>query len=167
MVNQGGEVKRLEDPYVTLGVATDASQPDIARAYRRLAHLSHPGSRPDDPGASARFQALSSAYGILGDPQRRAQYDRAQAVGARERLQDMNGPSRDMTSRSVRMPVSSSLHAGQGSGQTLRPPSPPIWVGPVFWRPSDPRRVDRSMSAVDGLARLPGLVARSPEYDPW
>jgi DnaJ-class molecular chaperone len=142
VLNPGGEVEMIEDPYVTLGVAIDASQQEIARAYRRLAHMSHPDSRPDDPEASARFQALSGAYGILSDPERRARYDRAHTVEEQERLQS-GDPAGQATSRSVRVRVQPSLHA-QGLGRTPRPPSPPLWAGPVVWTPADVLRQEGS-----------------------
>jgi DnaJ-class molecular chaperone len=133
-----GAVERIEDPYVTLGVAISASQQEIARAYRRLAHLSHPDSRPDDPGASARFQALSGAYRILGDPERRARYDRAHtAEKAASRFPYFRDPSGHTTSP-VRVGVGSSFDA-QESERKPWPTRPPIWAGPVLWKPNDAR----------------------------
>ena len=64
-------------PYEVLGVSPDASQEAIVQTYRRLARVSHPDVRPDDPQAAARFQALTSAYEVLSDPIRREGYDRA------------------------------------------------------------------------------------------
>jgi curved DNA-binding protein CbpA len=62
------------DHYETLGVARNASTPEIRRAYRRLARQHHPdvNSRPDGP---ERFAALASAYEILTDATARAHYD--------------------------------------------------------------------------------------------
>ncbi len=64
------------DPYGVLGVSADASQRDIARAYRRAVQHAHPDARPHDPEAAARFQALTDAYELLRDPVRRADYER-------------------------------------------------------------------------------------------
>ena len=64
-------------PYEVLGVSPDAPQEAIVQAYRRLARVSHPDARPDDPQAADRFQALTSAYEVLSDPIRRGDYDRA------------------------------------------------------------------------------------------
>jgi len=64
-------------PYEVLGVSPDARQEAIVQAYRRLARVSHPDARPDDPQAAARFRALTSAYEVLSDPIRRDDYDRA------------------------------------------------------------------------------------------
>lgn len=62
--------------YDTLGVPETASPEDIKRAYRRLARESHPDRNPGDPAAEERFKALQEAYETVGDPARRAAYDR-------------------------------------------------------------------------------------------
>src|SRR3954447_3184771 len=61
--------------YAVLGVSPDASVERIVHAYRQRALASHPDAHPDDPGASARFTTLTSAYEVLSDPVRRAEYD--------------------------------------------------------------------------------------------
>jgi curved DNA-binding protein CbpA len=63
-----------EDYYQVLGVARDASTPEIRRAYRRLARRHHPDRNPQ-PESPARFRALADAYATLSDPSRRARYD--------------------------------------------------------------------------------------------
>ena len=60
------------DPYQVLGLGRGATSADVTRAWRRLARVVHPDSRPGDPAAAAEFQALSDAYGLLSDPARRA-----------------------------------------------------------------------------------------------
>mmetsp|Transcript_13426 Transcript_13426/g.48849 ORF Transcript_13426/g.48849 Transcript_13426/m.48849 type:complete len:561 (-) Transcript_13426:136-1818(-) len=77
--------------YDDLGVATDASQSEIKKAYYRLAKQLHPDKNPDDPEANARFQAIGQAYQVLCDPSLREQYDRhgLQVVDQ----QDMMDPS--------------------------------------------------------------------------
>jgi curved DNA-binding protein CbpA len=64
------------DLYQLLGVARDASRQEIALAWRRRARDEHPDARRDDDGAPARFRALAEAWQVLGDPGRRAAYDR-------------------------------------------------------------------------------------------
>jgi molecular chaperone DnaJ len=71
----------VPDYYDTLGVARDASDADIKRAYRQLARKYHPDANPDDPEAEARFKEIARAYETLCDPQRRANYDRFGADG--------------------------------------------------------------------------------------
>jgi molecular chaperone DnaJ len=65
---------QARDLYAILGVAQDASQEDIKRAYRQLARQLHPDvSRA--PDAEERFKQVSAAYEILSDPRKRQQYD--------------------------------------------------------------------------------------------
>jgi len=67
--------------YDLLGVAPDASDEQIKRAYRRLARELHPDSTGGDPAAEARFKQVARAYEVLRDPERRARYDRYGAQG--------------------------------------------------------------------------------------
>jgi len=62
------------DPYAELGVSRDASNEEIRRAYRQVAHRHHPDVNRD-PGGPARFAAAARAYEILNDPAARARYD--------------------------------------------------------------------------------------------
>lgn len=64
------------DYYDVLGVSRAAEPSEIASAYRRLARDLHPDTNPD-PAAEDRFKELTAAYDVLGDPVRRAVYDRA------------------------------------------------------------------------------------------
>src|SRR2546429_7281915 len=64
------------DYYRLLGVARDASTPEIRRAYRPLAGQHHPDRNPA-PDSPARFRALADAFATLNDPARRARYDQA------------------------------------------------------------------------------------------
>lgn len=70
-----------KDPYKILGVSRTSSQDEIKRAYRRLAKESHPDRNPGNKAAEARFKEVQAAYEVLGDPERRAQYDRFGAGG--------------------------------------------------------------------------------------
>src|SRR6478672_1793594 len=72
-------VKR--DYYDVLGVARDASQDDIRRAFRRLARQYHPDISKED-GAEARFKEVNEAYEVLSDTEKRRQYDRFGHAGA-------------------------------------------------------------------------------------
>lgn len=67
---------RRENLYAILGVARSASADEIKRAYRRVTLESHPDRFPDDQRAAERFRLASEAYEVLGDPARRARYDR-------------------------------------------------------------------------------------------
>lgn len=61
----------MKDYYTILGVAKNASDEDIKRAYRRMASQHH----PDKGGDKARFQEVQEAYSVLGDSAKRAEYD--------------------------------------------------------------------------------------------
>ncbi len=63
------------DYYKTLGVDKKASADDIKKAYRKLARTYHPDRNPDDKQAEERFKEISQAHDVLGDPEKRKQYD--------------------------------------------------------------------------------------------
>ncbi|HEU0251213.1 MAG TPA: molecular chaperone DnaJ, partial [Solirubrobacteraceae bacterium] len=63
------------DHYKTLGVEKKASADEIKKAYRKLARRYHPDRNPDDKQAEERFKEISQAYDVLGDPEKRKQYD--------------------------------------------------------------------------------------------
>ena len=68
-----------EDPYKVLGVARDAPDEEIRRAYRKLAKELHPDLNPSNRAtAEERFKKVSAAYDIIGDPEKRKQYDRGE-----------------------------------------------------------------------------------------
>ncbi|MEC9268095.1 MAG: J domain-containing protein [Alphaproteobacteria bacterium] len=68
----------MKDPYDVLGVKKTASADEIKQAYRRLAKEFHPDLNPDDPIVEQRFKEISQAYGILGDKEKRGQFDRGE-----------------------------------------------------------------------------------------
>jgi molecular chaperone DnaJ len=63
------------DYYKTLGVDKKATPDEIKKAYRKLARQYHPDANPDDKNAEARFKEISQAHDVLGDPEKRKQYD--------------------------------------------------------------------------------------------
>lgn len=68
----------MRDPYSVLGVSKDADEKAIKSAYRRMAKKYHPDSNQGDAGAKDRFAEANAAYEILGDRDRRAQFDRGE-----------------------------------------------------------------------------------------
>ena len=67
-----------QTPYEVLGVKPSASTEEIRKAYRKLAKQYHPDLNPGKPEAEARFKAVSAAYDLLSDPDKRARYDRGE-----------------------------------------------------------------------------------------
>jgi molecular chaperone DnaJ len=64
------------DPYDVLGLARDADDTEVKKAFRRLARDLHPDVNRHDPAAEEKFKEAAEAYEVLSDPERRAIYDR-------------------------------------------------------------------------------------------
>ena len=71
----------MADPYKTLGVARDATEADIKKAYRKLAKELHPDRNKDNPKASEKFSQVTNAYDLLNDKDKRARFDRGEIDG--------------------------------------------------------------------------------------
>ena len=69
------------DYYDVLGVDRSASEPDIKKAYRRIAMKYHPDRNPDDADADAKFKEATEAYEILSDGEKRGAYDQLGHAG--------------------------------------------------------------------------------------
>ena len=74
----------MDDPYAVLGVPRTASEDEIRRAYRKLAKKHHPDLNQGDARAEERFKAVSGAYDLLGDAEKRRRFDAGEidATGA-------------------------------------------------------------------------------------
>jgi len=71
-----------KDYYETLGVSRDADQNAIKKTYRRLAMQYHPDRNPGkEKWANEKFKEINEAFGVLGDPEKRRQYDQFGTVG--------------------------------------------------------------------------------------
>ena len=68
--------EQKRDYYEVLGVDKNADQDTIKKAYRSLAKKYHPDVNPGDKEAEAKFKEASEAYGVLSDPEKKAQYDK-------------------------------------------------------------------------------------------
>ena len=78
-----GQFKRrmdetMRDPYQILGVPRNATEAEIKKAYRKLAKIHHPDRNKDDPKAQDKFSELNPAYEVVGDKDKRAQFDRGE-----------------------------------------------------------------------------------------
>ncbi len=69
-----------KDYYKTLGVSDSATQKEITKAYRKLARENHPDTNKD-PAAEERFKEVSAAYDVVGDAEKRKEYDEVRRLG--------------------------------------------------------------------------------------
>ncbi|MCH8859177.1 MAG: J domain-containing protein, partial [Proteobacteria bacterium] len=72
----------MRDPYDVLGVSTKAGAAEIKKAFRALAKKHHPDAHGNNPAKVKRFQEASAAYEVIGDKEKRAQYDRGEIDAA-------------------------------------------------------------------------------------
>jgi molecular chaperone DnaJ len=80
-----GDVRREwfdKDYYQVLGVAKNATAAEIKKAYRKLAQKHHPDANPGNPQAEERFKEISAAHDVLGDEDKRKQYDQVRDMAA-------------------------------------------------------------------------------------
>ena len=71
-----------KDYYAVLGVEPGASDRDIQRAYRKLAKANHPDANAGDQAAEDRFKEISAANDVLGDSDKRKEYDQVREMVA-------------------------------------------------------------------------------------
>lgn len=64
-----------QDYYQTLGLSRNATQPEIKKAFRKLAREHHPDTKPGDAAAERRFKEVNEAHAVLSDPEKRRKYD--------------------------------------------------------------------------------------------
>src|ERR1700755_114502 len=71
-----------KDYYSVIGVPASATNDEIKKQYRKLAAKHHPDKNQNDPKAADRFKEISEAYQVIGDPDKRQQYDQMRQLGA-------------------------------------------------------------------------------------
>ncbi|WP_310621010.1 J domain-containing protein [Flexibacterium corallicola] len=71
----------MKDPYSVLGVSKSANDKEVKSAFRKLAKKYHPDQNADDPKAKEHFAEVNQAYEILGDKEKRGQFDRGEIDG--------------------------------------------------------------------------------------
>ena len=168
----------LSDPYKTLQVDPEAEDEVIAAAYRRLARKYHPDANagPDAEAAATRMTALNAAWELIGDPARRAAFDRERAVHealsrrasavAADRTSPDASPrpaetiSSDWTSgrSSVGGGYDASMHRPDGEGAAGSPPGEPSGSVLTFgryagWSLGEIAR--RDLEYIEWLDRMP------------
>ncbi len=74
-------LRRMRNPYDVLGVAKGASADEVKKAFRKLAKKYHPDQNKNDPKAQEKFSEINTAYEIVGDADKRGQFDRGE-IGA-------------------------------------------------------------------------------------
>ncbi|POR05264.1 hypothetical protein AU468_01890 [Alkalispirochaeta sphaeroplastigenens] len=82
----------MKDHYSVLGVAPDASPGEVRRAYRQGVKAAHPDLHNGAARSVERIKELVAAWETLGDPQRRADYDRLRGYRHREKREEFNYP---------------------------------------------------------------------------
>ncbi len=118
-----------DDPYIVLGVSRNASQDDISKAFRKLAKELHPDLHPGDKSAADRFKQASAAYEVLGDPDKRARFDRGEidASGEPRRTYQPHGSGAPYGTRTWRTGSGAGPGTGPGAG-----PADDFGFGDVF-----------------------------------
>ena len=153
--------------YGRLNVAPGASPAEISQAYRRLAQAFHPDTHPADADAPGRFRAITEAYEVLGDPQRRARYDRSRHQAPRPSFRPAARPG---PARSVPAPATIVFIEPAGRRwptDTATPTDPrdpaPLVVGPLHWEP-DPAP---PFQAAHPTADMPTLLHALRQFGCW
>lgn len=112
----------MRDPYSILGVKKTATGAEIKKAFRRLAKTHHPDRNTSDPKAKDRFAEANSAYEIVGDAKKRAQFDAGEIdAEGKPRFQGFEGFARGGGARREQGFASGgpfSRGAGAGAGAT-------------------------------------------------
>jgi DnaJ-class molecular chaperone len=107
----------MRDPYEVLGVPRGANAAAIKSAFRKLAKKHHPDANKNDPKAAARFSELNSANEIIGDEDKRKQFDRGEIdAEGKPRFQGFPGGGAGAGGRAGGFETHTFRSGGQGPG---------------------------------------------------
>jgi DnaJ-class molecular chaperone len=145
----------MRDPYEVLGVPRGAAAGQIKSAFRKLAKKHHPDANKDDPKAADRFAEINAAYEILGDANKRKQYDAGEIdADGKPRFTGFDGMHTGGFRRS---------HAGAGPG---------VHFETFSWGPQGAHRSSSSRAGgfggIDDILRemMGGRARRSARFEP-
>ncbi len=124
------------DFYAVLGVSSSATADEIKKQYRRLAKKYHPDSNKSDPKAAERFKEISEAYTVIGDVEKRKQYDDMRKFGS----------------------VGGFTDAWRNAGTTSRRPGPAAGGSTTTGGAGNARYDDFDIGGLGGLGDLFGSV---------
>src|ERR1700723_2244079 len=144
----------MRDPYEVLGVPRGASAAAIKSAYRKLAKKHHPDNNKNDPKSAARFSELNSANEILGDEDKRKQFDRGE-IDAEGKPRFQGFPGGDPRARGRAQP------GGGFETHTFRSGG----AGPGGFGGGGFEDILNRMGSPGGDCRLAG-AGKTPEFDP-
>ena len=151
-----GMATEYKDYYAVLGVPRTASQAEIKKAFRKLARQHHPDAKPGDTAAERRFKEVNEANEVLGDPDKRKQYDELGAnweAISRARAAAAAPPAAARSPASVARAATS----GTSSARPAMPASSPTsFASSSARRPRTARRTD-GPAARDATNRRPGV----------
>jgi molecular chaperone DnaJ len=108
------------DYYATLGVEKKATPEEIKKAYRKLARQYHPDRNPGDKQAEERFKEISQAHDVIGDPEKRKQYDSGTGPYAQGAGGGFGGFGNFDFDASSMGDILSNLFSGSASGRRVR-----------------------------------------------
>jgi len=116
----------MRDPYEVLGVSRKASEAEVKKAFRTQAKKHHPDTHGNDPAKVKAFQEVSAAYEVIGDKEKRAQYDRGeigpdgQPRGFNPGAQGFGGGPRGPRGGGQQGPFEFNWSGGGGGGQGFK-----------------------------------------------
>jgi len=114
----------MKSPYEVLGVAKNASQDEIKKAYRKLARQYHPDRNPGDAEAEAKFKEVQAAYDLLSDAKKRKAYDQFGSADGRMGGAGPGGPQWTTFTENIDFGDLFGSFFGGGGGRARARPEP-------------------------------------------